>query len=725
MRALRRAMLAFGILVGLGIPIGLWQVHRIAEHLPSIDGLQPKRSEQPITLVSSDGTVLATLRCANRRPVSLDRIAPALIDATVATEDARFYQHGAIDPRGIVRAFWHDLIGADKKAEGASTLTQQLARCLYLSDDKTLHRKIEEALLAERIERRYSKRRILEAYLNTVYYGSGAYGAEAAAQTYFGCPARDLSLGQAALLAGLPQRPAALTPLYHPAAALRRRDHVLARMVAVGKITRAEADATRLQPLHLRRPAALDARGWRAPYFVAHVIDLLRNAYGGELPDSSVRVETTLNWPMQQAAERALKAGLARSGGANTGAIVAIEPANGAVRALVGGPDFARDQFDAAVQGARQPGSAFKPLVYAAAFDASVCNLVTQIEDVPTAFPGVAVGAGDYVVHNYDRAYHGKVSVLEALRESINTVAVRVASQTGLDSVVSYARLMGIDTPLEAGLPLALGASAVHPISLCSAYTAFANNGVRFDPVCIERIVGANGAVLFQDDPQSRCHVAFLHPPALDEINVALREVVLHGTGIAAATIRDAHGKTGTTSSHRDAWFVGYTGELATAVWVARVQRRPLRYLPMSTATGGSLCAPIWRDFMAPAQAIAAREAAARGQGVRSVSEPTKDEECARLSQLDQEAQTTSNADPAGSQPGSLTVAPAGYQAAQDGSGPIIVTAPETADEDTTVDEDTPPVSQPASARAEPETRPGHDDLKTEPDGPADDSPHG
>lgn len=666
---------------------GLWLVRSISAHLPAVSSIADVRVNPVTTLFSSDGVVLASFRTQYRLPVSLSDISPSLIEATIATEDSRFYAHHGVDFRGVGRALFANL-RSDTLGQGGSTITQQLARNLYLTREKTWKRKIAEMLLARRIEQSYSKQEILEAYLNTVYYGSGSYGAEAAARTYFGKPAKALTLGEAALLAGLPQRPAAYTPTQHLEAALQRRDFVLDRMVDTGKITPAQKAQAEKQPLHILHPRLQTMADWRAPYFVEHVLELLRDRYGPEFLYSGAQIVTSLNWKMQHAAEQALRTGLHRSWGPNTGALVSLDPHTGYVRALVGGPDFRHDQFDAAIDGVRQPGSAFKPIVYAAAFDNNVCNLLTPMEDKKLVYQLVPK---DWVVHNYDGAYHGPMTVLDALRHSINTVAVQVADQVGPSTIASYGQRLGLTTPLDPVLPLALGASGVHPIDLCSAFTAFANGGPRYTPAFLLRITDTHDAVLYQDDPAARLQPSVMSESAVEQINVALREVVTSGTGHAANAIPDAHGKTGTTSSHRDAWFVGYTGDLATAVWVARehkseatgadgIKTGTASYAPMPGETGGKLCAPIWRAFMAQAIPVQQRANLARGLQPALVPGPSPARLIADMKQ-EQSAQAQRMAAAQPDAANGANPAPPGFLAAQNGSGPVVVTAPPDAPE--------------------------------------------
>lgn len=681
----RRFRLLAGVLIfgAVGAIFVVACLNRIAARLPSVENIASIRLNRPTTILSSDGVTLASLRLKDTYPIPLSKVSPHAVDATVAVEDARFYEHGAIDPRGIVRALWRNLLRGDALSQGGSTITQQLARSLYLSNEKSFRRKIEEMLLAGKIERAYSKRQILEAYLNTVYYGGGAYGIESAARRYFGKSARNLNLGEAALLAGLPQRPAAYTPTQNLEAALRRRDQVLNRMVATGKVTAEQANAARRQRVRLLPAPDPNGRDWKAPYFVAQVIARLKSDYGSDFLYSGARVETTLNWRVQQAAEKAMRAGL-RRGIANTGALVAIEPKTGAVRALIGGPDFQVEQFDAATNGVRQPGSAFKPFVYAAAFDKSLCSLISRMEDRKLVLPSVT---RDYVVRNHDHLYRGGVSVLAAIRNSINTVAVKVAEETGLSEVAACAKQLGIRTPLQCVPSLALGASGVRPIDLCSAYSAFANGGDRYEPALITRITDTNGETVYQDDPEMRYHASSLARSTVDQINAALREVVLSGTGRTVRGVPDAHGKTGTTNSRRDAWFVGYTGELATAVWMARrsppsgrnAASGPVTYLPMPRATGGGLCGPVWRDFMVSIQPVLERIAARQGRLLREVGEPPSALLCASLAEALRSADQVASDAELREETQAVAIS-AAFQPAQYGSGPIIVTAPDTAE---------------------------------------------
>ncbi len=699
-----RRRLVKTMLAGLGVTAlvggwGAWTVYSVAQQLPAITSLADPRLNQATSIVSSDGVLLATLRTRDQRPVRLEAISPFLVSATLATEDSRFYAHDGVDRRGVLRALWSNLRMGNARGQGGSTITQQLVRNIYLSKEKTYRRKIAEMLLARRLESQFSKNDILEAYLNTVYYGSGNYGVEAASRSYFGKPAKDLSLGEAALLAGIPQRPAAFAPTTHLRAALERRRDVLERLAADGQISPEQRAIAEAERPHILRPQVEGLKSWKAPYLVADVIAKVREQYGGEFLYSGATIETTLNWQMQQAAERALReavhSGGKSSSNPNTGALVSIDPRNGYVRALVGGPDFLRDQFNAATRGIRQPGSAFKPLLYATAFDANICSLISTYKDAPLTYPGS--GKKDYVVHNFDQGYRGDVSVLDALRHSLNTVAVKVGEDTGPANVATCAAKLGIHTPLEPTLPLALGASGVHPLDLCSAYTAFANGGDRYEPTLIVKITNVRGATIWQDDASTRLKPHFLKARTLDQINVALREVVTSGTAQAAAVIPDAHGKTGTTNSHRDAWFVGYTGELATAIWVAHSRKETqtengvattvITYAPMEGATGGHLCAPVWAKFMQAALPVQQKVNQLSGIAPRTTQEPTTEALVADLradaKRIALEKKAKREADAGIASADGQTVIPADFQPAENGSAPITVTAPDDATEKT------------------------------------------
>ncbi|MGC8666953.1 MAG: PBP1A family penicillin-binding protein [Chthonomonadales bacterium] len=606
------ALLALIILTGVAV-LAVYLVLifiEVSRNLPSVDEINNMQPTQGTQIFFADGTQMAVIGAENRQPVKLDAISKHLIDATIAVEDSRFFEHRGIDLRSILRAAYRDAVGGDVR-EGASTITQQLARnisALGLTRRKLLRRKIAEAMLAVRIEQSFTKDEILELYLNRIYYGNGAYGAEAAAEAYFHKHAKDLTLAEAAWLAGLPQRPAYYSAPAHRDQSLRRRDTVLERMVETGKITPEERDAATAEPLHIFKAQPSGSRIYAAPYVVNYVVHQLTQYYGPDAIYNGMKVYTTLDPRIQKIAEQTLADGVRRSGVANQGALICIDNRTGFIRAMVGGLDYQRDQFNVVVQGVRQPGSCFKPIVYTAALDTGKVTLDTRYRDDPS-LPGEHAG-NKWHPKNYSGRYsYRRITVLDAIKHSINTVAVKVAMDTGLDTVIAYARKMGITTPLAPYAPLALGASGVRPIELCEAYTVFATNGKRAVPQCLKATrTSADDPV---DEWAPRLEDVGFQSHTLSDMNEALREVVLHGTGTMAADVPNAHGKTGTTSDSRDAWFAGYTPELTTVVWVAHENRmrsgrlNPKEpYLPMPGATGGHLCAPIWRDFMLKAVPI-------------------------------------------------------------------------------------------------------------------------
>lgn len=578
---------------------------QVSRTLPSIGAISNWRPAQNTTLYYDDTDpagrlrVLAVLATENRQPVKLAQISPNLVDATIAVEDARFYEHQGVDYYGIARALVRNITGRAIR-EGGSTITQQLARNmseLGLTRERRLRRKVAEAVLAVKIEQTFTKKEILELYLNQVYYGNGAYGAEAAARTYFGKSCRKLTLGQAAFLAGLPQRPSVYGQ--NRDAALARRNAVLRRLEESGKITAAQREEAAAEPVRVVAATHRSSSVFGAPHFVDHVVAQLKRTYGPDALYSGWKIQTTLDSRIQAAAERALREGIRGSGyGANQGCLVSLDPATGFIRAMVGGLDYKRDQFNAVVQGLRQPGSAFKPIVYTAAIDTGACTLDSTYRDDQN-FPWR--GRDKWLPTNYGgRISHARMTVLSAIARSTNTIAVKVALDATIPVVIDYARRMGITSDLAPYPPLALGASAVRPIELCSAYSLFANSGKRAVPMAVRRILTRDDEVIEEaaptvEDPRLRSET-------VDAMNTALEAVVKRGTGTAAAAVPGAHGKTGTTSDNLDAWFVGYTPELATAVWVAREQRnsagKVVGYRPMEGATGGHLCAPIWRNFM-------------------------------------------------------------------------------------------------------------------------------
>ena len=594
-------------LVAIVLIYGLITFVQVSRSLPSLSEIGNFQPSDGTCLYYSDGTLLARLATENRTPIKLNQISKQLVDATIATEDRRFYEHSGVDIHGILRAIYRNVQSGDPTSQGASTITQQLARNineLGLTHEKRMRRKIAEAILAMRLEQSYTKDEILEMYLNQVYYGNGAYGVEAASESYFGKHAKDLSLAQSALLAGMPQSPSVFSKDHD--AAMRRRNWVLDSMTACGKITSNEREIALQAPINIHHATPHGNQIYGAPYFVNFVVSRLEREFGSTGVYSGWKIYTTLDRRIQQEAERCLHEGINEYGqSANQAALISIDPKTGHIRAMVGGLDYERDQFNVVSQGNRQPGSSFKPIIYTAGINEGVCDLEKTYRDDPD-IPGEHAG-NKWHPKNYGGKYsYSSVTVLNAIKHSLNTISVKVAMETGLEKVIEYAHRMGITSKIEPYPTLALGAwgSGVKPIDLCSAYTVFANNGMRCLPNFYTRIVAANNDII--DEPSIKIEDPNIGPETITAMNTALREVILHGTGTAASEVPDAHGKTGTTSDNKDAWFAGYTPELTTVIWAAREARytsgkkkgKVHRYLEMPGATGGHVCAPIWRNFM-------------------------------------------------------------------------------------------------------------------------------
>ena len=554
-------------------------------------------------ILSEDGVVLGTLDVENRVPVNLKQLPKTLLNATVAIEDHRFYEHPGVDVVGIGRAAVANF-QSNHASQGGSTLTQQVVRNMSqfgVNKQKKLSRKIREAFIAIRLEQIYSKDEILRLYLNNVYYGGGAYGVQAASRTYFGKSAYKLNLAESALIAGLAQRPSATSPFINKDAAIKRRDEVLTKMQEYGYISESErAKAEAEKPLFMPRRTK-KGYNFKAPYFVTYVLKDLYSRYGEEFIHSGLTIRTTLNYAMQQAAEKSLYEGLERSP-ANQGAIVALDNRTGYIRAMVGGRSFTDEQYNAVTQGKRQPGSTFKAFVYTAAFDTNTSSLTKGYMDEPIEYPN---DPRHRVVKNYGGGYsHRWISCLTAIQFSKNTIAVAAAKDVGINTVIDYAKKMGITTHLYPVLPTALGASEVRPIDLCSAYSVFPMKGNRCLPMGLIKVTDTDGNTI--EDHAPRIQRDILKSQTVEQMDKALEQVVRAGTGTKARVgadgeVENAHGKTGTTNDNRDAWFAGYTPELSCVIWVANVRKTHkggFLYNVMPGTTGGGVCAPIWHNFM-------------------------------------------------------------------------------------------------------------------------------
>ncbi|MBE3589777.1 MAG: PBP1A family penicillin-binding protein [Firmicutes bacterium] len=553
--------------------------------------------DQATILYGRDGSVVAELFRQNRTTVRLDQVPPLLRQAVVDTEDARFYQHGAFDGRGLARALVSDLVHG-RIVEGGSTITQQLAKNLYLSNRRTLWRKLAEAVLALKLEQRYTKDQILEMYLNTVYFGHGAYGVEAASLTYFGRPVERLTPAQATLLAGLPQAPSADDPLIHPDAARERQQQVLARLVAAGHLAPEEAQAIARQPWKLAKGADQGGNTASDAFIDAVVRELgtINPDWADDVYRLGLRVDTTLDPAVQRAVETAVERHLVK-GTVVDGveepqvAVVALDPATGAVRALLGSRDPHAGGFNRALDARRQPGSTFKAFLYAAVLERRHTLLETQVCE-PVTF---RTAGGAYTPRDDDPAhpYHyAPLSILRAVAVSDNVVAVKWTAAIGPAAVVDMARRAGITSPLQPTLSVALGAYGVTPLEMAAAYAVFDNGGYRVQPFTVVRVRDAQGRVLWERPRPAR--QAVLDPGVAYLTTYALRQVVTSGTGAGLADVvgRPVAGKTGTSDNQQDAWFVGYAPQLVTAVWVGNDQPAPL------PGYGASLAGPVWANAM-------------------------------------------------------------------------------------------------------------------------------
>lgn len=708
-RWLRWVLLTCGLLLvlvlGTAAGVGYHYYQKFSADLPQVSELEDYQPSLVTKVYDRYGELIADFFIEKRILVPLSDIPLHVRRATIAAEDRRFYSHGGIDTWGILRALWVN-VQARGAREGASTITQQVARTLFLNRDRTMSRKVREALLARRIEERYDKEQILEIYLNHIFYGHNAYGIEAASQLYFGKPAKELSLGEGALIAGLPPSPNTYSPLKNYRLSLRRRDHVLSRMVEAGYLTPAEAEAAQQEPIVIVPPPI---RVHKAFYFVEYVRQYLEEQYGPTaLYRGGFSVETTLDMRLQQIAEYTLKHDLVvldkqhgvyqgpmrrveftgdqatddkmvaaitlpdpsnttvqegdrlvgviqavRDSGAtvlikNTrgilppsghswvrqinpelkpelrkqllrrgdviqvrvtkldpkgkahtlsleqnplvqGALLTMDVGSGHVLAMVGGYDFAYSQFNRAVQALRQPGSSFKPLIYAAGLEAGLTP-ASMLLDAPLTED--ILGAKGWRPENYDGKYNGPTSMRTALTHSRNLPTVRILDKVGMPTACATVKRLGITSPFRCRPAMALGAAETTLMELTASYGTFANGGIYNEPIVITKIVDRKGKVLlgrFQESRQATSpEVAYL-------MTSMMRSVIQHGTAKALRALeRPAAGKTGTTNDYDDAWFVGYTPELVTGVWVGRDDHESLG----EGETGGRVAAPIWLNFM-------------------------------------------------------------------------------------------------------------------------------
>jgi penicillin-binding protein 1A len=579
-RSLLFRLLYWTVVIGLwGMIIAGGMIAWVAAHLPPIQSLEVPKRPPAIEIVGIDGHVLAMRGDMGGAAVPLKQLPPYLPQAFIAIEDRRFYSHHGIDPIGILRAVLAN-ISHRGVAQGGSTLTQQLAKNLFLTQERTLQRKLQEVVLAVWIEHKFSKAEILDLYLNRVYFGAGAYGVEAAAQRYFGKSARQVTLAEAGLLAGLVKSPSRLAPTRNPDGAERRAQIVLAAMADAGFVSEAAAKTAIVDPPRIAKPMA----GGSGNYVADWVMDVLNDLVGRVEQD--IIVDTTIDPVLQTAADRALAEELAQKGekyAVGQGALVAMTP-DGAVRALVGGKSYGESQFNRAVAAKRQPGSAFKPFVYLAALERGLTP-DTLRDDRPIDLKG-------WRPENYGREYFGPVTLTRALALSLNTVSVRLTLEVGPKAVVRTAHRLGITSKLDPNASIALGTSEVSVLELVQAYAPFANGGVAAAAHVVERVRTVSGKTLYRARPPAPLRVIDERPLAM--LNGRMQETLASGTARKAELPGwRAGGKTGTSQDFRDAWFVGYTGRLVTGVWLGNDDNAPTR-----KTTGSGLPVDIWSRFM-------------------------------------------------------------------------------------------------------------------------------
>src|SRR6516164_3503054 len=585
-RSRSRVSMSISRLLYWCVVVGLWGTIALVAavvwagaHLPAIQSLEIPKRPPSIEIVGIDGSVLAERGEMAGANIALKDLPPYLPNAFIAIEDRRFYSHYGVDPLGILRAAVANILHHGV-SQGGSTLTQQLAKNLFLTQERTVQRKLQEAELAIWLERKHSKNEILELYLNRVYFGSGAYGVEAAAQRYFGKSARNVTIPEAAMLAGLVKSPSRLAPNRNPEGAETRAKVVLAAMADAKFITAAQAQASIGHPAISVKPAGAGTVNYVADWIGEVLDDLV-----GQI-DQSIVVETTIDPKLQGVAEAAVIDELAAKSvkfNVSQGALVAMSP-DGAVRAMVGGRNYADSQYNRAITAKRQPGSAFKPFVYLTAIEAGLTPETIRL-DAPLDVRG-------WKPENYSHEYFGPVTLTQALAMSLNTVAVRLGLEVGAKNVVRTAHRLGISSKLDPNPSIALGTSEVTLLELVGAYAPFANGGTEISPHVIERIKTAEGKLLYARSPDALGQV--IEPRQVAMMNAMMQETLLSGTARKAEIPGwQAAGKTGTSQDFRDAWFIGYTANLVTGVWLGNDDNSPTR-----KATGGGLPVEVWTRFM-------------------------------------------------------------------------------------------------------------------------------
>jgi len=590
------------ILIGLAAALVLavtgYLFYFFLGELPSVDTLKDYRPSIATRVYADNNELIDEFFLEDRKIIKINDLPKYVVQAFVAAEDSRFFEHKGLDFQGISRAFFKNL-QAGRIVQGGSTITQQVAKALYLSPEKRYIRKIKEAILAYKIDHYLTKEEILNLYLNHIYLGHGTYGVEAAAQGYFGKSARYLSLPEAAILAGLPKAPSAYSPFTHFDKARQRQAYVLERMEEDGYITKQDRERALSTSLPLR---SIKPKEKVAPYFIEHIRRYIVEKYGSDvLYKEGLEVYTTLNIEAQKAARDAVERGLSeleeRQGydrGLVQGALVSMDVKTGAVKALVGGREFSKSEFNRATQSRRQPGSAFKPFIYTAAFDKGLTPSTRFVDD-PIQFPDPSKPGGVWQPKNFDGKFTGPTTLRNAIVQSRNIITIKVLQDIGVDYAASYANVMGITSPLSRNLSLALGSSGVTLLEMVRGFGVLANQGKRVTPYFITKIVDRTGHVFEENQPKVEqvidSRIAFISA-------YIMQDVVESGTGRRVKSIgRPVAGKTGTTNDVRDAWFLGFTPSLITGVWVGFDQERSLGH----SEVGGRAAAPIWLYFMSQA----------------------------------------------------------------------------------------------------------------------------
>lgn len=555
--------------------------------LPPINNLEQFKPNIVTKIYSSDDEIIKTFTAYTYEKIELKDIPENLKKALIATEDKNFYRHHGYDIAGLARSTIQNIL-AGRVVQGASTITQQLARVLFLNNERTFDRKLKELFIAARIEKTISKDQILEMYMNNVYLGAGAYGVEGAAQIYFDKHLKNCDLAELALIAGLPQAPSVYSPFNNMDLAVQRRNQVLTRMYKMRYITRDEYEKAKEEKVHLAKTPQFYTTN-KAPYFCDYVMKELEKLGFDEteISQGGYKVVTTLDYKAQKAANEAIVKNLKNwglSGDKNQAAVFAYSPIDGKILVYSGGKDYTKSQYDRVTQAVRPPGSSFKPIVYAAAMEKGI-SPNDMIEDRP-------ITIGQWSPHNYGNKYRGKIPVYTALMVSSNVCAARLIKEVGIRPVIQTARVLGIETPLEYDYTIALGSNGVKLFEFTRAYGAFANGGFVVQPYAVERVETSRGKVVYKAPKTKITHQLSMNTAA--EMTAMMKTVITHGTGRAANFGKPAAGKTGTTDDNKDAYFMGYTPNIVAGVWVGNDDNTALN----KSIQGGTVPALIWKDIM-------------------------------------------------------------------------------------------------------------------------------